>query len=319
MRAGKLDRLIIIERPTENVAPSGAVSTGWAQIAVVRAELVQRTADEFLTGFGEAETGSAVFRIRYMDGITTADRVVFDGGTYDIDEIAEIGRRRALELRTVIATAAAGDELADSIEAARREAELLHSAQMAGQQITPALRAEIKRLAAGYSEAATAAEQAGARLEKLQDAKDQIRATSEDAFTGLVMGAHSFRDALGMVMADLARMAASRVFQMLWQGSGIGGIFGGLFSFLGFSQGGYTGHGGKFEPAGVVHKGEYVMPKEVVPHLAPVSGIRRDACAHFDLRRPIQTPDPRRKNASSPRQGACTCPTSPCMTQVPGR
>jgi hypothetical protein len=32
----------------------------------------------------------------------------------------------------------------------------------------------------------------------------------------------------------------------------------------GFAEGGYTGHGGKYEPAGVVHRGEYVLPQEVV-------------------------------------------------------
>ncbi|EEE35560.1 phage head-tail adaptor, putative [Rhodobacteraceae bacterium KLH11] len=63
---------------------------------------MQLTAEEFLTGFGEGDSGSAVFRIRYMSGITTADRVTFDGTTYDIDEIAELGRRRSLELRTTI-------------------------------------------------------------------------------------------------------------------------------------------------------------------------------------------------------------------------
>lgn len=31
-----------------------------------------------------------------------------------------------------------------------------------------------------------------------------------------------------------------------------------------FSEGGYTGAGGKFQPAGVVHKGEYVVPKQHV-------------------------------------------------------
>lgn len=30
----------------------------------------------------------------------------------------------------------------------------------------------------------------------------------------------------------------------------------------GFSEGGYTGDGGKHDPAGIVHKGEYVMPKD---------------------------------------------------------
>jgi len=32
----------------------------------------------------------------------------------------------------------------------------------------------------------------------------------------------------------------------------------------GFAEGGYTGSGGKYEPAGIVHKGEYVLPQEVV-------------------------------------------------------
>lgn len=33
----------------------------------------------------------------------------------------------------------------------------------------------------------------------------------------------------------------------------------------GFAEGGYTGDGDKNEPAGIVHKGEYVVPKELVP------------------------------------------------------
>lgn len=35
-------------------------------------------------------------------------------------------------------------------------------------------------------------------------------------------------------------------------------------SGYGFSEGGYTGAGGKYEPAGIVHRGEYVVPKEQV-------------------------------------------------------
>ncbi|MCT7103995.1 hypothetical protein M1702_24950, partial [Salmonella enterica subsp. enterica serovar Poona] len=31
-----------------------------------------------------------------------------------------------------------------------------------------------------------------------------------------------------------------------------------------FDGGGYTGPGGKYEPAGIVHKDEYVMPQEAV-------------------------------------------------------
>ena len=41
-----------------------------------------------------------------------------------------------------------------------------------------------------------------------------------------------------------------------------------------FSEGGYTGKGRKDEPAGIVHKGEYVLPQEAVdnPSLKPVIG-----------------------------------------------
>lgn len=33
---------------------------------------------------------------------------------------------------------------------------------------------------------------------------------------------------------------------------------------VGFASGGFTGHGGKYEPAGIVHRGEWVAPQEMV-------------------------------------------------------
>ncbi|MEQ5239809.1 phage tail tape measure protein [Proteus terrae] len=38
-------------------------------------------------------------------------------------------------------------------------------------------------------------------------------------------------------------------------------------NFLGFAEGGYTGGGGKYDPAGVVHKGEFVFTKEATQRL----------------------------------------------------
>ena len=42
-----------------------------------------------------------------------------------------------------------------------------------------------------------------------------------------------------------------------------------------FAAGGYTGQGGKYEPAGTVHRGEYVLPQEAVqnPAFAPVLNV----------------------------------------------
>ena len=101
MRAGKLDRTITLERFTQTVSDTGSVSNDWTAIGSPRAEIVQQSATEFLTGYGEAENGSVIFRIRYLPGITTADRVSFNGTAYDMKEITEIGRRRGLELRAV--------------------------------------------------------------------------------------------------------------------------------------------------------------------------------------------------------------------------
>ncbi|SOC92567.1 phage head-tail adaptor, putative, SPP1 family [Rhizobium sp. AN5] len=101
MRAGKLDRTITLERQVETVGPTGAVSPAWTIIDTVRAEIVQQSATEFLTGYGEAENGSVIFRIRYLPGITTADRISYNGAAHNLKEITEIGRRRGLELRAV--------------------------------------------------------------------------------------------------------------------------------------------------------------------------------------------------------------------------
>lgn len=68
--------------------------------------------------------------------------------------------------------------------------------------------------------------------------------------------------------------------------SGGGGQSGGG-NVVGFSEGGYTGHGGRMEVAGVVHRGEYVVPQPELrdPAVAAmVAGIeskrRRRTSAH---------------------------------------
>lgn len=48
----------------------------------------------------------------------------------------------------------------------------------------------------------------------------------------------------------------------------------------GFAEGGYTGKGSKYEPAGIVHKGEYVAPQHIVnnpiaqPHISALESMR---------------------------------------------
>lgn len=102
MRAGKLDRIITIQRYTSGVDelgnPAGMV---WSDLATVRAEIVQASTEEFIRGWGASDEALTIFRIRWMDGITNADRIVYAGRNHNIKEITEIGRRRGLEIRTV--------------------------------------------------------------------------------------------------------------------------------------------------------------------------------------------------------------------------
>jgi TP901 family phage tail tape measure protein len=44
----------------------------------------------------------------------------------------------------------------------------------------------------------------------------------------------------------------------------------GIINSGGYAQGGYTGAGGKYEPAGIVHRGEYVIPKQ---HVNQATGL----------------------------------------------
>jgi len=48
------------------------------------------------------------------------------------------------------------------------------------------------------------------------------------------------------------------------EGNFLGSIFSSLGSLFGFAEGGYTGPGGKYAPAGIVHKGEFVIPQNIV-------------------------------------------------------
>jgi phage-related minor tail protein len=202
------------------------------------------------------------------------------------DEVAAL----KLEAAALVATAAAGETYGAAIEAARREAELLHAAQKQGREITPALRAEIAALAHQYGEAAQAAQNAEDGLDRLADAKAEIKNVAGDAFSDLITGARDFNEVLGDLLGRLAEMAANRAFENMWSGMSGGAqtTTGGTnwiatlaSAFLGFDRGGYTGDGGKHEPAGIVHKGEFVLSADATRRI----GVRNLQALHEAARR----------------------------------
>ncbi|SMG45240.1 phage head closure protein [Paracoccus sp. J56] len=104
MRAGRLTNRIQIERNAVLVDDYGHARETWLPVLTCKAEIKDATTTEFLTGPGEMDNRKAVFLIRYpLAQITTADRLVMDGKAYNIVGLAEIGRRRGLELRVIAA------------------------------------------------------------------------------------------------------------------------------------------------------------------------------------------------------------------------
>ncbi|WP_174800989.1 phage head closure protein [Martelella limonii] len=102
MRAGNLDRTITIQRYTSTVDEFGAPVFIWQDIATLRGQKVESSTEEFIRDFGASDEAVIVFRTRYIDGITNADRVEYGSGTYfNIKGLKEIGRRNGLEIRCV--------------------------------------------------------------------------------------------------------------------------------------------------------------------------------------------------------------------------
>ena len=102
-----------------------------------------------------------------------------------------------------------------------------------------------------------------------EDARDAARDFAGTLVDGFIEGA-SAAEVLGNALKNLASRLLNSGLDSLFGGGGILGLFGGgggsFPSAPGglYSEGGYTGDGGKYQPAGVVHKGEYVFDKAAV-------------------------------------------------------
>tara|TARA_R110002049_G_scaffold10127_1_gene50165 strand:- start:128964 stop:131456 length:2493 start_codon:yes stop_codon:yes gene_type:complete len=184
----------------------------------------------------------------------------------DFTQAAQEIREKTLALQAEAAALAevTGAELrnAGAMDLARTKAELLNAATRAGVTDTPALRAQIDQLASEYVKAGAAVELAADKIEEVQNASRAGAERIASVFEGMATGALNAKQAVGQLILELLKMALQK---RIMEAAGLAGgsIFGKVLGFLGggFSEGGYTGHGSKNDPAGVVHKGEYVMSK----------------------------------------------------------
>ncbi|CDM57197.1 tape measure protein [Rhizobium favelukesii] len=166
------------------------------------------------------------------------------------------------------------DDYGFAVAKARAQQDLLNAAQQTGKVVTPELSAEIDKLSTAYAAAEVAANQLAESQDKIRERAAEIQDLNKEVFRGIVDGftegkdaAEVFSEALSKVGSKILDLAFDDFFGTGGKaGAGGGGanILGSFFKMLGFAGGGYTGPGGKYQPAGIVHKGEYVVPKNVV-------------------------------------------------------
>jgi head-tail adaptor len=91
---------VTIERLVDALNEYGVRREAWTLIRTVKAQIIQASAEDFLSSAGVPAVSVMIFRVRFVDGITPADhRIIFNRHEHDVKEIKEIGRRRGLEIR----------------------------------------------------------------------------------------------------------------------------------------------------------------------------------------------------------------------------
>jgi head-tail adaptor len=97
MRAGSLDRQIVIEEPTTEIDEYRTPNRTWSIVARVGAQIVQHDTVNHEGAHTTTET-AVTFRIYWRPDITLENRVRYQNQPYKIQKIREIGRRAGLDL-----------------------------------------------------------------------------------------------------------------------------------------------------------------------------------------------------------------------------
>lgn len=101
-------------------------------------------------------------------------------------------------------------------------------------------------------------------------ASQALNGISQQMADFLTTGQANFKDfaksIISLIVQMITKMALFNAISGMFGSFGFGGATGG-FQGAGFAGGGYTGDGGKYDPAGVVHKGEFVFTKEATQRI----------------------------------------------------
>lgn len=247
------------------------------EIAAARQELERETGrGNAFSGLGDNTAGFGTAKPVAGSGSGSGSK----GGKKKQSEYArevEQIRERTAALQAETAAQATVNPLVDdygyAMEKARTEHDLLAAAQEAGLAITPQLKTSIAQLAEGYAQASVEAQKLQESQEGVRQAAEDFKQTGKDVASGFINDlrqgksmAEALAGALNKVVDKLIDVALNAAFGLGGGGMG-GGLLAGIGALFGFANGGYTGNGGKYEPAGIVHKGEYVFDAQATKKL----------------------------------------------------
>jgi tape measure domain-containing protein len=160
-----------------------------------------------------------------------------------------------------------------ALETAKVKQELLNVATQAGIALSPQQRAEIDAVAGAYANATAAAAKLDEQQSQLATSVSNLKSDTASFITSFRTGLQEGKTAvesLGDALTSLSNTILTRLETRLSDVliNGLLGVLGGpattAFNPMTaiqalWAEGGYTGNGGKYQPAGVVHKGEFVM------------------------------------------------------------
>lgn len=105
LSAGKLDRKIVIQRFTSTLDSYNEPVLSWSTLATRSASYQPISDGERFRAGETAAAASARFVIRYSSAVSTLnpkDRLTFDGDTWQILHVKEVGRREGLEISATV-------------------------------------------------------------------------------------------------------------------------------------------------------------------------------------------------------------------------
>jgi SPP1 family predicted phage head-tail adaptor len=85
--------LISVQEPIETQAADGSVVQAWSDYVVARASIEPLSGREYFSAQAEASSVSHRIRMRYVAGVTTKMRVVFDEREFEIESVINYEER----------------------------------------------------------------------------------------------------------------------------------------------------------------------------------------------------------------------------------